>query len=63
MGEDNKNRWDGRLPNIKHSGQGYFEDETFIKTIENTMMGQNKGKQRLLMHERMVHYMEMQKRG
>ena len=40
--------------------RGYFEDEIFIKTGENTMMGQDHGKQRLLMHEGMVHYIELE---
>lgn len=53
-------RTDGRLLNMKRSERGYFEDETFVKTGENTMMGQDHGKQRLLMHEGMVHYIELE---
>ena len=51
---------DGTLLSMKRSERGYFDGETFVKTGENTMMGQDHGKQRLLMHEGMVHYVELE---
>ena len=51
---------DGRRLSMRQSLRGYFKGREFIKNGENTMMGQDQGKQRLWMHEGQVHLIELE---
>ncbi|MDD3334426.1 MAG: beta-galactosidase [Eubacteriales bacterium] len=56
-------REDGSVIEMSRSERGHFDGETFIKEGENTIMGQDHGKHRLLIREGKVHFIELNVEG